>query len=399
MERSNKSVKTNDDKDVHSSSPNSTIATFKVEKRRQDKKNGCLLREPCRLGSYSVKNGPEGRFFEEVAASELRILKLPPKGKRFGLDLTEGYIRLRDGGVNHGLSVDTGLTEFLEWIVRNKHQFQKTSGNQLSTDFVTFRGVLTTIMTTPYEQQEGWLICGSKFRGTVYICPFMSEEKKERETNRDDRFNQFCYGGYRFEEYISEPAVESSIVSSDLQIPQPRDPQYHNEYSCVVRSRLGPTSLVYAAEMDCLSKHLSPGEEPLPKHFVEIKTTRTITNRRQWDYLCQYKMVKWWAQCYLIGIPKVIVGYRDNDMVVRDIQPFSVSELPKICNTYWHTDVCIDFLNRFLQFVQETLKEEDNPKVVYEFSWSPGEDEIKVKKSEDGKRVILQDWFIKEFSN
>jgi RAT1-interacting protein len=351
--------------------------------------NGALLRQPIKLGSYCLRKTCDEILYDD-SDSELRVLNLPSNQKQIRFDLSDGYIRLRDGGqiLCPGLKEEPALKSLSMWILKNKHTFQLKSDVKtncyLNTDFVTYRGCLTRIMTSPYENREDWLICATKFKGTIYMCLFMSDKKKEAEADRSDSLNLLCHGGYRFEEYITTPL--------DPKLPPKTDFTRNNEYNCVVRSRLGSHSLVYGAEMDCLAVKPTSDDAPHPHEFVEIKTTRTINNRKHWDDLCKFKMIKWWAQCYLIGIPTVVCGYRDNDMVVRDIQTLQVQEIPKTCKGFWKTDVCMSFLHSFLSYVKETVIEDD-PTVVYEFYWHPGRN-VSCRKSDNKKRPVLEDWYI-----
>ena len=72
---------------------------------------------------------------------------------------------------DQSFSKDEGLSMILKWILENKQAFAimdpKTNETapltSLSTDFVCFRGLCTTIMCTPYEKREGWQLCGIKY--------------------------------------------------------------------------------------------------------------------------------------------------------------------------------------------------------------------------------------------
>jgi len=56
----------------------------------------------------------------------------------------------------------------------------------------------------------------------------------------------------------------------------------------------------------------------------------------------RFKLLKWWAQSFLIGITKIVCGFRDDAGIVRQIQEFHTMELPKQCR------VCIAFfVDRF----------------------------------------------------
>ena len=41
--------------------------------------------------------------------------------------------------------------------------------------------------------------------------------------------------------------------------------------------------------------------------------------------------MKWWAQSFLVGIPKIVCGFRDDDGVVKNVQHFKTSMLAHEC--------------------------------------------------------------------
>ena len=38
--------------------------------------------------------------------------------------------------------------------------------------------------------------------------------------------------------------------------------------------------------------------------------------------------MKWWAQSFLVGVPKITCGFRNDDGVVKVLQTFKTSEIP-----------------------------------------------------------------------
>ncbi|KZS00672.1 Dom3Z protein [Daphnia magna] len=32
------------------------------------------------------------------------------------------------------------------------------------------------------------------------------------------------------------------------------------------------------------------------------------------NFCLRFKSMKWWAQSFIVGIPKIVVGYRDDDV-------------------------------------------------------------------------------------
>lgn len=41
-------------------------------------------------------------------------------------------------------------------------------------------------------------------------------------------------------------------------------------------------------------------------------------------------MIKWWAQSFLVGIPEIVCGYRDDAGVVHRLESLQTQKLPDI---------------------------------------------------------------------
>ena len=51
-------------------------------------------------------------------------------------------------------------------------------------------------------------------------------------------------------------------------------------------------------------------------------------------FLSRFKMLKWWAQSFLIGIPKIVCGFRTDEGIVERLQVYETQELPKMCEVW-----------------------------------------------------------------
>ena len=51
-------------------------------------------------------------------------------------------------------------------------------------------------------------------------------------------------------------------------------------------------------------------------------------------------MMKWWGQSYLVGIPTIVCGFRDNEGVVHSLKTFNVENLPTIGQVYTLFSYC-----------------------------------------------------------
>lgn len=38
--------------------------------------------------------------------------------------------------------------------------------------------------------------------------------------------------------------------------------------------------------------------------------------------------MKWWAQSFLVGVPKIVCGFRDDDGIVKQVQQFKTATIP-----------------------------------------------------------------------
>lgn len=72
----------------------------------------------------------------------------------------------------------------------------------MDADFICRRGALKTLLCTPYEKYENWIIFASKYRGTIYLCEFYTPEKEQRHVNASTQERRFSSWGYKFEQYM-----------------------------------------------------------------------------------------------------------------------------------------------------------------------------------------------------
>lgn len=79
----------------------------------------------------------------------------------------------------------------------------------LYTDFICWRGLLTKLLCTPYEQRDGWEIAVSSFNGTLYMCEFDSEQRLQQQAEQTDALKEMSYWGLKFEQYVTAGQLPS----------------------------------------------------------------------------------------------------------------------------------------------------------------------------------------------
>ncbi|XP_067673650.1 decapping and exoribonuclease protein-like isoform X2 [Haliotis asinina] len=305
------------------------VSKFQTEPRDQFNKAFPFFRIPEEYGYFSQDCGRQ--FCSDK--SQMRFYVPPASMNRVKYDLTRGYSNL----IRKDENKKEYLDDLLKWVVENKKKFQviprqtKDSDEDihpqkcvtsLNTDFVCWRGLLTKLLCTPYENRDGWIIAITLFRGTYYLCEFETEEKRHERETTTERQDQMCYWGWKFEQYLTS-TVEGGSPDTSV-------PVNNNEGFCsVVRTRLNAHSLVFGGEVDCID--LTHGSK---NKYVELKTSRKIDHPKQEEKFHRYKLIKWWAQSFLIGIEKIICGFRDDDGIVHSLEEFPTQGIPDLVKIF-----------------------------------------------------------------
>ena len=257
-----------------------------------------FFRRPRAIGHFSVNSD------RKYVADRSQMMFFCPERLRNSSQAGSSYKRV-DWDLNQGMEhvirkdqsfkKDEGISMMLKWILDNKKAFEiidpKTNEaaplQSLSTDFVCFRGLCTTIMCTPYEKRDGWQLFAVKHKGTIYLRQMDTEAQLKAEANKSDHQLRMASWGYQFEQYVLDDLRKEREESfnENRKLPPVNE---NEEFCCLFRTRLGQHSVVYGAEMDGF-RLKSPSEGPLNPddidlnqdgHFIELKTTRVIDSPR-----------------------------------------------------------------------------------------------------------------------
>ncbi|KAK0147402.1 Decapping and exoribonuclease protein [Merluccius polli] len=363
---------------VSSASPCRALST----RRQLYEKDFPVYKQPVEVGSFSLDG--ERRFFND--ARQMRYFVKPHPRPNF--DLRDGY---KDRFVKRDDGVKEKLDHILRWILANRSKLQSSvsaasSSPALGVDIVTWRGHLTKLLTTPYETQEGWLLAATLFRGTLYISEVETEASRHDRDNRTERHEEMMYWGYKFEQYLCADDIKGS--------PNPVGVVNTNEAFCtVVQTKLADHKLLFSGEVDC--RDGGPEAPAAPACYIELKTSAEICTPKQRSNFHRFKLLKWWAQSFLPGVPRIVAGFRDPDGLVVGTETIQISKISHLIkNEYncWKPTVCMNFCCEFLSFVR-TVVREDNPRVVHLFSWDPHQD-VTYSVHRDTTYCFLPPWYV-----
>ena len=95
-----------------------------------------------------------------------------------------------------------------------------------------------------------------------------------------------------------------------------------------------------------------PDRKEDPINWVELKTSAEIRNDRD-KLKFERKLLKFWAQSFLLGVPKIVVGFRDQNGIVRRLEELETANIPSKVKLSgrgtWDGNICINFAAAFLE--------------------------------------------------
>ncbi|XP_783738.3 decapping and exoribonuclease protein [Strongylocentrotus purpuratus] len=355
-----------------------------------------FFRQPTEVGHFSLDS-------KRGVHCDARLLKVycpPADPRRTDFDLRKGY---RDY-IKRDDDVKERLNNITKWMQENKRliaapptstsERSEDQGNEstsrhcerINADFVMWRGHMTKFLCTPYEDREGWAMAVTLYRGTYYISEVETEENRARRKGMSDREQEMSYWGYKFEQYVTSDDERSQPDTT-----KPVDT--HEAFCSVIRTRLDSHSLLYSGEVDC---RIPNSKKKPPENYMELKTTRIWYKHNNERNFYRFKLLKVWAQSFLVGIPEVIVGFRDDEGIVSYLRSFQTMQMASSSQGMWDAAVCFNFANQLLTYIKEIVTI-DNPKVVYMLKRAPGSSEVTCTLHAEGDEQFLSQEYIASF--
>lgn len=213
-------------------------------------------------------------------------------------------------------------------------------------------------MVTPFSKFDGWEMNATLFQDTIYL----EENHSKKLSSRDDQNTQrpgpggasqdlMSYWGYKFEtlSLISQPwyhASREEIESRDSQVVS-----NYAQYCSVVRTGFGKVKMIIGGEVDAVWD-VKPEDSTQPINWVELKTSSELVNKRE-QLKFERKLLKFWAQSFLLGVPKIIVGFRSAEGVLQRLEELDTQSIPEKVRQQgqgvWDGQTCINFAATFLE--------------------------------------------------
>ncbi|KAG7387271.1 hypothetical protein PHYBOEH_008317 [Phytophthora boehmeriae] len=332
-----------------------------TEKRRRDADDRPLMQRPRRYSNPSLNAAiaPSAQVFTVPRANELqqqdRVTLSQPQeiayfskyahdDVRFDRSNLVAYkqpeigVNLLDGYEEYAAKDETDptappapigpLLSALEHLQGQNHLKEQPH-------FVTFRNNLNKIMGTPYNSKNDWTFDVEKRDGCVYLDVRRTEQDIESNRNPHENQRRGAFAGRRFEIYSTYPKSAGQQKKKSVDdIADSRKVDEDEEFCTICAMTLGDKRLVVAAEIDCYDDIDSDAGD---RQYVELKTFRLLQREKDQFVFERFKLLAFWIQSYLVGTPKIVCGFRDDEFQVRKLQTFRVTDIPNFCRKHWGT--------------------------------------------------------------
>ncbi|KAM0732696.1 Decapping and exoribonuclease protein [Formica fusca] len=297
------------------------------------------------------------------------------------------------------------LDDILRWISDNFNLLEKPlsrEGQWLDTDFICRRGALKTILCTPYERSKNWIICASKYRGTIYLCEFYTNEKEHRRVNATTQEKRLSSLGYKFEQYM---VADQPSHKPDTSVPVNECEKFY----CVIKANFGDHSLLYGAEIDAISSP-QPITDTLTGKTIELIELKTLQMKvyneigtvlyDKYGTIPLKTVIIWWSQNYLAGIERLICGLKNRYGEVKMIKEHPTQNLPELSKPCCNVGKCKKFCKIFLDNVKKIVIKDHN-ECMYKFYYDASNDVINYSEeaSNDEMYFFLKSWFVEKAEN
>ncbi|KAF3403464.1 Decapping nuclease rai1 [Penicillium rolfsii] len=258
-------------------------------------------------------------------------------------------------------AADEHLDALLDTIVA----MEKETGKKCETDIVTWRGMMTKILTAPFDMMNGFEMNATCYQGTIFIEENNTYKNRQKELQKNQRMppgmasqELMMYWGYKFEVLSVLHKPWDACTRAEIEGRQNEVVNNSAQYCSVVKTGMGNVRMVLGGEVDAVWD-CKPDRKDDPIHWVELKTSAEIRNDRD---MIKYerKLLKFWAQSFLLGVPKIIVGFRDQQGIVHRLEELETASIPgkvkKVGRGTWDGNICINFAARFMEWVKQVIQ-------------------------------------------
>jgi RAT1-interacting protein len=165
-----------------------------------------------------------------------------------GADLSEGFSTFRQWDDSNDEHIDSLLATIVD--------LEQRTGQKCPADLLTWRGMMTKIMSAPFDRFNSFEMNATLFQGTIFIEEDHATKVAERQ-NQQRQQNRGAYSqdlmsfwGYKFETLSLIPSTWDATSRDYIEGRESEIVSNYAQYCSVVQTGIGGTTLIIGGEVD-----------------------------------------------------------------------------------------------------------------------------------------------------
>lgn len=361
-----------------------------------------VLRQPKEFGCYSRTED------DEIYVGDDRNLTYfyftdDEFSKHHPIDLSLGRRQFQDR--NETIKDPCSMKGLLDTIMASERKVHK----RLGADIITFRGIIRKLISYGVEDVDPKFMDPIDLQILVFDRQIFikdvkqtSHHSKENELTSGYGIDLGSFSGYKFETLTTIPKPFGYVSRHTIEDRSSKVVSNGNEYASVVRTGIGSSKIILGAEIDaiCDFKPSSGDKDDNLSHYMELKCTRQIQSQKD-CFNFEKKLFRTWLQCFLVGIPRITYGFRDDRYHLVSIEEYLTSEIPQIVNSDMRDKFndAIEWYGCIVDWLLQTIpRESTNIETMQAYKLTNGDQSLRLEQidpnSEEYDTMINNPHFI-----
>lgn len=363
------------------------IKTFPLNSRAKT----TALKQPKELFAFARDiDGEYAYDSSKVKDEHLSYYYFPDSFVDKQIDLGAGYDNFKK------IPEEENLGDFAA-LLRGVMKYEQETGAKINSDIITFRGLMTKILALPYNLRDPLDFHIVAYDGQLFIknndeIELKRRQQQHQQQNDDpaklDMMKRCEYSGYKFEAISTLPRPWSECSRQLIEKRNKKMVNNYEQYISVVKTGIGKVKLLLAGEVDCLWDYIPEDGKDILPHYVELKTSKAVEAPGQVVNF-EKKLFKTWAQSFLIGIRKIVYGFRDENLILRNVEVYNTEEIPIMLKNSINENqkiVCMGALKWYgavIEWLNNEIPKDEHK--LWSLTYDPGSKTFSVAEMVDNK--------------
>lgn len=261
-----------------------------------------------------------------------------------GSDHNLRYYYFPDSSLDERISLSAGRGNFrdsrskikdvcsMNGLLESVQDIEMKKNSRLKVNIITFRGIFRKLISTVFENsryQDQLDLRVVLFDDQIFI-----KEIAKKDTYEQGMIDLNTFSGYKFETLTTTSKPVNLCSRQEIESRQLETVGNGDEFVTVVGTGIGSHRMILGAEVDAIFDFEDPESRRRNiSHYCELKCSKGINTEREAHNFAN-KLFRTWLQCFLIGIPRIIYGFRDENFKLVSIEEYSLKNIVPMLQQY-----------------------------------------------------------------